>query len=76
MSRPVLITGGRLLDPSQELDGPGALLIRDGRIEACGRDIVGPEDAEVVHKALSETPGVQEIMVSGLGPAARLAGKT
>jgi len=35
-----------------------------------------PEDAEVVRKALSETPGVQEIMVSGLGPAARLVGKT
>ena len=27
MSRPVLITGGRLLDPSRELDGPGELLM-------------------------------------------------
>lgn len=35
-----------------------------------------PEDAGVVQKALAETPGVQEIMVSGLGPAARLVGKT
>ena len=35
-----------------------------------------PEDAEVVRKALSQTTGVQEIMVSGLGPAARLVGKT
>ena len=31
-----------------------------------------PEDAGVVHKALTQTPGVQEIMMSGLGPAARL----
>jgi diphosphomevalonate decarboxylase len=35
-----------------------------------------PEDAGLVRKALAETPGVQEIMVSGLGPAARLVGKT
>ena len=35
-----------------------------------------PEDAEAVRKALTETPGVQEIMLSGLGPAARLVDKT
>jgi diphosphomevalonate decarboxylase len=35
-----------------------------------------PEDTEAVSKALTETPGVQEIMLSGLGPAARLVGKT
>jgi len=34
-----------------------------------------PEDAEAVSKALGETPGVQEIMMSGLGPAARLVDK-
>jgi diphosphomevalonate decarboxylase len=35
-----------------------------------------PEDTEAVSKALAETPGVQEIMLSGLGPAARLVDKT
>jgi diphosphomevalonate decarboxylase len=34
------------------------------------------EDAEAVSEALEETPGVQEIMMSGLGPAARLVSKT
>ena len=31
-----------------------------------------PDDAEAVKKALAVTPGVQQIMTSGLGPAARL----
>ena len=35
-----------------------------------------PEDTEAVSKALTETPGVQEIMLSGLGSAARLVDKT
>jgi len=35
-----------------------------------------PEDTEAVSKALAETPGVQEIMLSGLGSAARLVDKT
>ncbi len=35
-----------------------------------------PEDAELVSKALAETPGVQEVMMSGLGAAARLVDKT
>jgi dihydroorotase len=64
MSRPVLIMGGRLLDPSQELDGPGELLIRDGRIEACGPGIVGPDDAEVVDvDGLVVAPGFIDVHV-------------
>ena len=31
-----------------------------------------PDDAAAVRQALAETPGVQEIMTTGLGPAARL----
>jgi len=31
-----------------------------------------PDDAEAVRQALAETPGVQEIMMAGLGSAARL----
>jgi diphosphomevalonate decarboxylase len=31
-----------------------------------------PDDADAVRQALAETPGVQEIMTTGLGPAARL----
>jgi diphosphomevalonate decarboxylase len=35
-----------------------------------------PEDEKNVVRALSETPGVQEIMTSGLGPAARLVARS
>jgi len=34
-----------------------------------------PGDAEVVGQALTETPGVQKVMTSGLGPAARAVDK-
>jgi len=35
-----------------------------------------PDEVEIVRAALAETPGVQEIMTSGLGPAARLVAPT
>ena len=35
-----------------------------------------PDEVEIVSAALAETPGVQEIMTSGLGPAARLVAPT
>ncbi len=64
MSRPFLLTGGRLVDPSQELDGPGDLLVRDGRIEACGDGITGPEEAEVVDVGgLVVAPGFIDVHV-------------
>ncbi len=34
MPSSILITGGRIVDPSQNLDGPGDLLIEDGKITA------------------------------------------
>ena len=36
--RPVLLRGARIVDPSQEIDGPGAVLIEGGRILAVGAD--------------------------------------
>jgi dihydroorotase len=46
--RPLLLRGGRLVDPSQGLDGPGDLLLADGRVEAVGGRVDGPEHAEVI----------------------------
>ena len=34
--------------------------------------VCSADDAEAVSQALAETPGVQEIMTTGLGPGARL----
>ena len=43
-----LITGGRILDPSQDLDFVGDLLFVDGRIAGVDRSIDPPEGAEIV----------------------------
>ncbi|MFN2397281.1 MAG: dihydroorotase [Gemmatimonadaceae bacterium] len=48
MTRSIVLTGGRLLDPSQSLDERGDLLIVDGKIERTGGTIEAPPDAEVV----------------------------
>jgi len=45
--KPLLLTGGRILDPSQNLDEPGDLLVFDGKVEAIGR-VERPDDADVV----------------------------
>lgn len=46
--RDVYLKGGRVLDPSRRVDETGNVLIRDGKIEAVGRDIQAPDDAQVV----------------------------
>lgn len=35
-SQPVLLRGARIVDPARAMDGPGAVLIVDGHIRACG----------------------------------------
>ena len=46
--RDVLLKGGRLLDPSSQLDGVGDLLVRDGKVEAFGGTIGTPDGAQVI----------------------------
>ena len=46
--RPLLLKGGRIVDPSQGMDARGDLLVQDGRVAAIGGSIAGPADAEVV----------------------------
>jgi len=60
-----LIRGGLLIDPAQELDGPGSLLINDGLIEAV-LPSQGPEppDAEIIEaKGFWVVPGLIDIHV-------------
>jgi dihydroorotase len=46
--RPLLLKGGRLLDPSQRLDACGDLLLADGTVARIGGDIEATEGMQVV----------------------------
>jgi len=45
--RPLLLKGGRVIDPSRGLDQVADLLVQDGKIAAVGAGIGAPEGAEV-----------------------------
>jgi dihydroorotase len=46
--RDVVLRGGRILDPSQNLDEPGDVLLRKGLVEAHGTSLGTPDGAEVI----------------------------
>ncbi len=85
--RPLLLKGGRLLDPSTRRDEIGDLLVVDGRIAALGGRLDGPDGAEVidcggqvvapglvdVHVHLRE-PGREDVETIASGAAAAAAG--
>lgn len=48
MTVPILLRGGRVLDPSQGMDETADVLLVDGAVEAIGRDIGEPDDAAIV----------------------------
>ena len=50
MSRPIVLTGGRLLDPSRNIDADGDLVIVAGKIEAYYKDVA------LVHQAWVREP--------------------
>jgi dihydroorotase len=49
--RPVLIRGGRVIDPSRGADEISDLLLADGKVEAVGRDLGRPDGATVIEAA-------------------------
>ena len=49
--RPILIRGGRVLDPSRGMDEVTDLFLADGKVQASGRDLGRPDDALVVDAA-------------------------
>ncbi len=46
--RPILIKGGRIVDPSQRRDERGDLLVRNGAIEGIHPDITPPDGARII----------------------------
>jgi dihydroorotase len=60
----LLIHGGRIVDPSQDLDGPHDLLIEDGAVARIGGKIAKPKGAETLDATGHVvTPGLIDIHV-------------
>jgi dihydroorotase len=51
VTRPILIRGGRVIDPSRRTDGIADVYVVDGRIASVGRNITGEDGAEVIEAA-------------------------
>ena len=64
MTAALVIRGGRVVDPSQELDGPADVLIEDGAVTACGPELGTPDGArEVDASGLVVAPGLIDMHV-------------
>ncbi|HEX2207781.1 MAG TPA: amidohydrolase family protein, partial [Longimicrobium sp.] len=62
--RPVLIRGGRVVDPSQGIDGVLDVLLADGLVGRVGERLDAPEGAEVVDAhGLVVAPGLIDVHV-------------
>jgi dihydroorotase len=60
--KPIVLAGGRVLDPSRNVDEIGDVLIVDGRIEAAGDRVGNVEDAEVIDcKGMIVSPGFIDV---------------
>jgi dihydroorotase len=60
--RPILLRGGRIVDPSQNLDEVGDVLLRDGTIVGHGRNQGTPSDADVVEcEGMTIAPGFIDV---------------
>ncbi len=64
MSRPMLIRGGRVIDPSQNIDEHLDLLLVGGRVAGLGRNLQASDVSEVVDVAgLVVAPGLVDLHV-------------
>ena len=73
--RPILIRGGRVIDPSRGGDGIADLLLEGDRVAAVGRNIGEPDGALLIEAADSaahpSTPPFAASAFSGAPPASR-----
>jgi dihydroorotase len=64
MTRPVLLRGGRVIDPSRSFDATADVLITDGKIAAVGPGLTAPDDADTRDvRGLVVAPGLVDVHV-------------
>lgn len=64
MSAALVLRGGRVVDPSQGLDGTADVLIEDGAVTACGAGLEAPEEARRMDvSGLVVVPGLIDMHV-------------
>ena len=51
MTRPILIRGGRVIDPSRNSDGVADVYLQEGKVVSVGRNIVGEDGCQVIDAA-------------------------
>jgi dihydroorotase len=51
MPRPILVRGGRVIDPANGVDRPADLLLQDGKVEAIDQSLGRPDGAIVIEAA-------------------------
>ncbi len=62
--KPLLLRGGRVIDPSRNLDEVADVLIQDGLVAGVGRGVGEPDGAEVMDvKGLVVAPGLVDLHV-------------
>src|SRR5205809_1276743 len=85
--RPLLLQGGRVIDPSRDFDGTSDVLVQDGKIAALGAALGSPDGVDVrdvrgkvvapglvdVHVHLRE-PGNEDVETIASGTRAAVAG--
>lgn len=64
MTRPVLLRGGRVIDPSRRFDETADVLVQDGKIAAVGAGLGAPDGADVREvTGLVVAPGLVDVHV-------------
>jgi dihydroorotase len=64
MTRPVLLRGGRVIDPSRSFDATADVLITDGKIAAVGPGLTAPDGADTRDvRGLVVAPGLIDVHV-------------
>ena len=64
MSEKLILKGGRVVDPSQDLNDMSDVLLVDGRVVSLGPSLDAPEGAQLIDcEGLVVTPGLIDVHV-------------